>query len=168
MLISGCIFIFALEFTYHTLCCFLCCLVVKSCLTFATAWAVAHEALLSMEFPRQWYWTGLPLISLGDLPDPEIKSEFFCIGRWILYHWTTREAHTFCISFTFYVNLPFIFHITSENSTPHLWKKKKSQWNKKVQSLGIIMKIVVISLSHWSGLKLCYMDRVYGFAVEIS
>ena len=123
MLISGCIFIFALEFTYHTLCCFWCCLVVKSCPTFATPWAVAHQALLSMEFPRQKYWTGLPFIFPGDLPDPEIKSEFFCIGWWILYHWTTREAHTFCISCTFYVNLPFIFHITSENSTPHSLKK---------------------------------------------
>ena len=28
---------------------------------------------LSMEFPRQEYWSGLPLLSLGDLPDPGIK-----------------------------------------------------------------------------------------------
>ena len=29
--------------------------------------------LLSMEFSRQEYWSGLPLPSPGDLPDPEIK-----------------------------------------------------------------------------------------------
>ena len=28
---------------------------------------------LSMEFPRQEYWSGLPFLSPGDLPHPEIK-----------------------------------------------------------------------------------------------
>ena len=68
----------------------------------------------------------------------------------------------FLCEFTFYIS----YNLWKLHST--FVKKKKSQWNKKVQSLGIIMKIVVISLSHWSGLKLCYMDRVYGFSVEIS
>ena len=39
----------------------------------ATSWTVAHQALLSMGFPRQDYWSGLPFPSLGDLPDPGIK-----------------------------------------------------------------------------------------------
>ena len=26
-----------------------------------------------MGFPRQEYWSGLPFLSLGDLPDPEIE-----------------------------------------------------------------------------------------------
>ena len=30
----------------------------------------AHQAPLSMGFPRQGYWSGLPLPSPGDLPDP--------------------------------------------------------------------------------------------------
>ena len=29
----------------------------------------------SVEFSRQEYWSGLPFPSLGDLPDPGIKSE---------------------------------------------------------------------------------------------
>ena len=28
---------------------------------------------LSMEFPRQEYWSGLPFPSTGDIPDPEIE-----------------------------------------------------------------------------------------------
>ena len=32
------------------------------------------QAPLSMEFPGQEYWSGLPFPSLGDLPDPVIKS----------------------------------------------------------------------------------------------
>ena len=35
-----------------------------------TQWTVAHQAPLSMGFPRQGYWSGLPFPSLGDLPDP--------------------------------------------------------------------------------------------------
>ena len=32
-------------------------------------------APLSMEFSRQEYWSGLPLPSLGDLPQPGIEPE---------------------------------------------------------------------------------------------
>ena len=34
---------------------------------------VAHQAPLSMGFPRQEYWGGLPLPLPGDFPDPGIK-----------------------------------------------------------------------------------------------
>ena len=36
---------------------------------FATPWTVAHQAALSMGFPRQEYWSGLPFPLAGDLPD---------------------------------------------------------------------------------------------------
>ena len=39
----------------------------------ATLWTEAHWAPLSMEFSRQEYWSGLPCIPLGDLPNPGIK-----------------------------------------------------------------------------------------------
>ena len=39
----------------------------------ATPWTVARQAFLSMEFPRQEYWSGLPFPSPGDLPNPGIK-----------------------------------------------------------------------------------------------
>ena len=40
---------------------------------FATPWIVARQAPLSMAFPRQEYYSGLPFPSPGDLPDPGIK-----------------------------------------------------------------------------------------------
>ena len=40
---------------------------------FATLWAVAHQAPLSMGFSRQEYWSGLPFPPPGDLPNPGIK-----------------------------------------------------------------------------------------------
>ena len=36
-------------------------------------WTVACQAPLSMEFPRQEYWSGLPFSSPGNIPDPGIK-----------------------------------------------------------------------------------------------
>ena len=40
---------------------------------FATPWAVAHQAPLSMEFCRQEYWSGWLFPSPGDLPNPGIE-----------------------------------------------------------------------------------------------
>ena len=39
-----------------------------------TLWTVAHQALLSMGFPRQEHWSGLPFPSPGHLHNPGIKS----------------------------------------------------------------------------------------------
>ena len=47
--------------------------VAKSCPTLATSWTVACQASLSMGFPMQEYWSGLPFPSAGDLPNPEIE-----------------------------------------------------------------------------------------------
>ena len=38
-----------------------------------TPWTVAHQVPLSMGFPRQEYWNGLPFPFPGDLPDPVIE-----------------------------------------------------------------------------------------------
>ena len=41
--------------------------------SFVTPWTVAHQDSLSMGFPRQEYWSGLPFLSPGDLPDLGIE-----------------------------------------------------------------------------------------------
>ena len=41
--------------------------------SFVTPWTIAPQALLSMGFFRQEYWSGLAFPSPGDLPDPRIK-----------------------------------------------------------------------------------------------
>ena len=41
--------------------------------SFVTPWIVAHQAPLSMGFPRQEPWSRLPFPPPGDLPDPGIK-----------------------------------------------------------------------------------------------
>ena len=41
--------------------------------SFVVPWTVACQASLSMGFPRQEYWSGLPFPPPGDLPDPGIE-----------------------------------------------------------------------------------------------
>ena len=40
---------------------------------FVTPWTLARQAPLSMGFPRQEYWSGLPFPSPGDRPNPRIE-----------------------------------------------------------------------------------------------
>ena len=42
--------------------------------SFATPWTVAHQAPLSLGFPRQEYWSGFSFPSTGDLPNPGIET----------------------------------------------------------------------------------------------
>ena len=48
-------------------------LVTKLCLTLVTQRTVAHQAPMSMGFPRQECFSGLPFPSPGTLPDPGIE-----------------------------------------------------------------------------------------------
>ena len=51
-----------------------CVLVAQSCPTVCDPMnCTAHQALLSMGFSRQGYWSVLPFPSPEDLPDPGIK-----------------------------------------------------------------------------------------------
>ena len=54
---------------------------------FATPWALALQAPLSMGFPKQEYWSGLPFPSPGHLPNPgiELGLLYLLYFRQILY-----------------------------------------------------------------------------------
>ena len=41
--------------------------------SFVIPWTVAHQTPLSMGFPRQYYWSGLPFPSPGDLLNPRTE-----------------------------------------------------------------------------------------------
>ena len=63
--------------------------------SFGTPWTVAHWAPLSIGFPRQECWSGLPFPSPGDLLDPGIKSMSPALaGRFF-----TTEPPTITISY---------------------------------------------------------------------
>ena len=55
---------------------FLCDLVAKLCLTLATRWNCIPPKSSVHGIFQQDYWSGLPFLSPGDLPDPGIESQF--------------------------------------------------------------------------------------------
>ena len=48
--------------------------------TLANPWTAACQAPLSVGFPKQKYWSGLPFPSPGDLPNPGIKPTFLALA----------------------------------------------------------------------------------------
>ena len=76
-----------------------CSSVINSCSTlFVTPGTVAHQFPLSMGFPRQEYWNGLPFLSLGELPNPGIQPNLlhvFLHCRGISYSRAIREVNSF-------------------------------------------------------------------------
>ena len=58
--------------------------------SFMTPLTIAHQAPLSLGFHRQEYWSKLSSFS-GVSSHPRDWTHI-CVGRQILYHWTTREA----------------------------------------------------------------------------
>ena len=74
-----------LKKCYQNLCA---CSVAQLCLTLCDPMNYSLPGSSFMEFPRQEYWSGLPCLSPGDLPDPGIKpaSPAFQLGSLPLSH----------------------------------------------------------------------------------
>ena len=64
---------------------------------FETLWTIAHQALLSMEFSRQEYWSEFHSLLQGISPTQGSNPSLLCLlhCRQILYHWATGKAHSF-------------------------------------------------------------------------
>ena len=79
-----------LVFIYiYSVCVSISCSVMSD--SFMTPWTAAHQAPLSIGFPRQEYWSGLPFPSPWALPNPGIElSLLHC--RQILYHLSLQRS----------------------------------------------------------------------------
>ena len=86
---------------------------------FATLSTVAYQAPLSMEFPRQEYWSRLPFPSSGDLLHSGIEpvSLASCIGRQVLY--PNAPGYTLISLFIFSGLFYFLNQIGSTCSNSH-------------------------------------------------
>jgi len=80
--------------------------------SFATPWAIAHQASLSMGFLRREYWSGLLFPSPGDLPDPGIElSSPALAGRWILYHFIRPPGKPLYMCVCIYTHTAYVLYI---------------------------------------------------------
>ena len=78
-------------------CCCCCCLVAKSIELFATPWTIVCQAPLSVGFPRQEYWSGLPFPLSWDHPDPGIEPSSLMspalAGRFFTTEWPGKPSN---------------------------------------------------------------------------
>ena len=79
--------------------------------SFAAPWTVTCQAPLSMGFPRQEYWSGLPFPSPRDLFNSGINSNLLHCRR-ILSCWVTGEAHRSLLVTYFYILHIYIYTYT--------------------------------------------------------
>ena len=66
---------------------------------FVTPWTVAHQPPLTVESPRQEYWSGLPFPSPGNLPDPGIEPMSRALAG---SFFTTEQLGKPCFGHTWY------------------------------------------------------------------
>ena len=76
------------------------------------AHGLARQAPLSMGFPRQEYWSRLPFLSPGDLPDPVIKP---MSPAWQVDSLSLSPPGNPKPSYTFYQNKHLVYFIQSTN-----------------------------------------------------
>ena len=93
----------------------------------STLWTVAYQAPLSKGFFRREYWSGLPVLSPGDLPWPRDWTCVFCIAGRFFTHSSSREALLGVYYHYLKVQEP-IWEV--EVADKNLQKKKKTTKNK--------------------------------------
>jgi len=59
---------------------------------FATPWTVTYQVPLSLGFSRQEYWSGLPCLQQGTLPNPGIKPTSLTSPAWAGSFFTTSAT----------------------------------------------------------------------------
>ena len=86
--------------------------------SFVTLWTVTFQALLSMRFPRQEYWSDLPFPSPGELPHQRISlpSPAFIGGFFI-----TEKPRS-----PIECSVQFSHSVVSDSLWPHEWQQARS------------------------------------------
>ena len=93
--------------------------------SFVALWTVDHQTPLSMEFPKQEYWSGFPFPSPGDLSDlgiklvlPALTGGFFTtepLGNPLFVHYINTDKDRFTSVFLYstilFYNVFFFFLI---------------------------------------------------------
>ena len=88
-----------------------------------TPWTVACQAPLSMKFPRQEYYSGLPFHSPGDLPDPGVEPMSSVSPTLASGFFTTRKPKTSHLGSPKWIkardSVQFSCSVVSDSLRPH-------------------------------------------------
>ena len=100
-----------------------------------STWTVAHQTPLSMEFPRQEYWSGLPCPPPGDFPNPGMEPASLALaGRFF----TTEPSRN--LTYHEYKKTAKIHILHADpkcvpnNRTKYVKQSCKSCWNRQIHN----------------------------------
>ena len=127
--------------------------------SFVTPWTAALQAPLSMGFPKQEYWSGLPLPFPGDLPNPGIKpvSLAFASRLSLSHQGSPAFKIILCKSkqhLVFFTSLSFFppAHSLTWKLIPHFWKlvkffffSKCLKWNLKHNWSWLVSAVCILT-----------------------
>ena len=88
---------------------------------FATPWTLTHQALLSMGFPRQEYWSGFPFPFPGDFLDLRIQLVSLVFPALTGGFFSTVPPGT-----------PALNHTTRKSTSRYLLKRKETYAHSKI------------------------------------
>ena len=127
---------------------------------FVTPWTVARQALLSMGFSWQEYFSGLPFHSLGNLPDPGIEprsptlqadsllSEPLTVQRIDLIY--TTNCGKFLKRWEYQITLPVSWEtcmwVKKQHLELYLEQLTRSKLEKSVTRLYIVTLLILFAL----------------------
>ena len=89
----------------------------------------SHQAPLSIKFPRQKYWSGFPVPSPGDLPDPRIKLlSPALVGRSLLLSHQGNCLMRYTLLICIWDMSGFFWHFQNKNFSWSFIQKALSNW----------------------------------------
>ena len=107
-----------------------------------TTWTVAHQAPLSMRFPRQEYWRGLTFSPPGIFPTQQ-SNLYLLYSRWILCShgnptWATWEAQV-TYSLWLWGCCCYVASVVSDSVRPHTWQptRLRCPWGSPGKNTGV-------------------------------
>ena len=124
---------------------------------FATPWAVARQAPLSMGFSRQEYWSGQPSPTAGDLPDPGIEPTSLAIPSMTDRFFTTSGKSMWLTCYFFFLIGQSVFPgQTCKMQVCILFKMQRLKWGHDLLISALELKprrdvsLVIASPGHHS------------------
>ena len=106
---------------------------------FAGPWIIAHQALLSIEFSRQEYCSGLPFPNSRGTSPPRDWTCISCIGKWILYCCAKSKPISPVLAIT-RSQLPSLdlAKIKGRQEVRKLYSEKKEKASQRLEVAGIM------------------------------
>ena len=106
---------------------------------FVTLWAVACKAPLSMGFPRQEYWSSVPFLTPGNLPDsgiepssllcPALQEDYLLAHIWLQFQKKIMIMKNILSSILVKILCAHLWEIPNEENSPNFVQHNRNKYH---------------------------------------